>query len=189
MTTFDVIGLAFPGVPGFPHFGHNDRVAWAITHGMADDTDVFVEREPVAVERTETILVRDAEPVTVSIARTPRGPVILGEPGGSGPVLSMMWTGIFAPDTTFDSLWPMLEARSVDELERTQAAWALPVNNLLTADVDGDIAFHLRGHVVERPIANRWVPVPANAYYSWDGLGRCRSTSSTPGATPTGGSW
>jgi len=169
---FDVIGLAFPGVPGFPHFGHNDRVAWAITHGMADDTDVFVEREPAAVERTEAIEVHGAEPVTVPIARTPRGPVILGDPaaGDGRPVLSMMWTGIFAPDTTFDSLWPMLEAGTVEELERTQAAWALPVNNLLTADVAGDISFHLRGHVVERPVANRWTPVPGNGFHAWDGL-------------------
>ena len=41
---FDAIGMGFPGVPGFPHFGHNAEVAWAITHGMCDDTDVFVER-------------------------------------------------------------------------------------------------------------------------------------------------
>ncbi len=169
---FDVIGLAFPGVPGFPHFGHSERVAWAITHGMADDTDVFVEREPVAVDRTETIEIHGADPVTVPIARTGRGPVILGDPaaGDGRPVLSMMWTGIFAPDTTFDSLWPMLEAGTVDDFERTQAAWALPVNNLLTASVDGDISFHLRGHVVERPVANRWTPVPGDGFHGWDGL-------------------
>src|SRR3712207_8236413 len=28
---FDAIGLSFPGVPGFPHFGHNRHVAWCIT--------------------------------------------------------------------------------------------------------------------------------------------------------------
>ena len=41
---FDAIGLGFPGVPGFAHFGHNESVAWCITHGMADDTDVFLAR-------------------------------------------------------------------------------------------------------------------------------------------------
>ena len=25
---FDAIGLSFPGCPSFPHFGHNERVAW-----------------------------------------------------------------------------------------------------------------------------------------------------------------
>jgi hypothetical protein len=39
---FDAIGLAFAGVPGLPHFGHNASVAWSITHGMADDQDLFV---------------------------------------------------------------------------------------------------------------------------------------------------
>ncbi|MFZ5823802.1 MAG: penicillin acylase family protein, partial [Bacillota bacterium] len=41
---FDVTGLSFPGVPGFPHFGHNERVAWCITHTGADAQDLFVER-------------------------------------------------------------------------------------------------------------------------------------------------
>ena len=33
---FDVIGLSFPGVLGFPHFGHNPWVAWCVTHTGAD---------------------------------------------------------------------------------------------------------------------------------------------------------
>ena len=41
---WDVIGLAIPGVPGFPHFGHNDKVAWCITHTSADYQDLYIER-------------------------------------------------------------------------------------------------------------------------------------------------
>ncbi len=41
---WDAIGLSFPGVPGLPHFGHNLRVAWCVTHGMADYQDLFIER-------------------------------------------------------------------------------------------------------------------------------------------------
>src|SRR5690606_29544681 len=37
---FDVIGLAFPGVPGVPHFGHTGGVAWAITNAVADNQDL-----------------------------------------------------------------------------------------------------------------------------------------------------
>jgi len=40
---FDVVGLAFPGVPGVQHFGHAGPVAWAVTNAMADDQDLFVE--------------------------------------------------------------------------------------------------------------------------------------------------
>ena len=40
---FDVIGMSFPGCPGFPHFGHNARVAWCVTHAMADYQDLYIE--------------------------------------------------------------------------------------------------------------------------------------------------
>ncbi|MCP4225099.1 MAG: penicillin acylase family protein [Actinomycetia bacterium] len=168
---FDVIGMAFPGVPGFPHFAHNASVAWCITHGMADDTDVFVERGAITAERMETIDVFGAEPVEVACATTERGPVVLGSLDGDGPVLSMAWTGLHGPDTTFNCLRPMLEAGSVTELEASVEPWVIPVNNLLTADVDGTISFRLRGRVVERPTANRWIPVPGDDEHAWTGLG------------------
>lgn len=40
---FDVLGLAFPGVPGVQHFAHAGRVAWAVTNAMADYQDLVVE--------------------------------------------------------------------------------------------------------------------------------------------------
>ena len=40
----DVVGLAFPGVPGVQHFGHTGHVAWAVTNAMADYQDVSVVR-------------------------------------------------------------------------------------------------------------------------------------------------
>ena len=41
---FDVIGLSFPGVPAFPHFGHNPHVCWSVTHTAADYQDLYIER-------------------------------------------------------------------------------------------------------------------------------------------------
>lgn len=41
---FDVIGLAFPGVPGVAHFGHTGHAAWGVTNAMAHSVDVFRER-------------------------------------------------------------------------------------------------------------------------------------------------
>lgn len=38
--SFDVVGLAFVGVPGVPHFAHAGEVAWAITNGAADYQEV-----------------------------------------------------------------------------------------------------------------------------------------------------
>ncbi|MEM9467502.1 MAG: penicillin acylase family protein [Actinomycetota bacterium] len=168
--TFDVIGLSFPGVPGFAHFGHNADVAWCITHAMADDTDVFVESPDAVVDRrTETVIVRDAEPVRVTTGATPRGPYVLGDLDGGGAVLSLDWTGLTA-DSTFECLAPMLTARSCDELEGAVRQWVIPANSLLTADTGGNISFKVRGRIIERPPANRWTPVPGDDTHGWDGL-------------------
>jgi len=168
--SFDVIGLSFPGVPGFPHFGHSADVAWCITHGMADDTDVFIETGTHAVERTETIQVRGSDSVEISCASTPRGPIVLGDPTSGEPKLAVQWTAWHGPDTTFDALWPMLIAADVDTFEASLRPWVIPVNNVLSADTQGNISFQLRGRVVERPAANRWTPVPGDDAHTWSGI-------------------
>src|SRR5579883_683133 len=101
---FDVIGATFPGTPGFPHFGHNGRVVWNITHGMADTQDLYIEefdgegrcRTPDGWQpcehRRETITVRGGEPETIDLWRTQHGPVVHGDPA-SGHAIALRWTG------------------------------------------------------------------------------------------------
>jgi len=164
---FDAIGLGFPGVPGLPHFGHNGSVAWCITHGMADDTDVFVEPSSgLTNRRTETIGVLGGPPIDVELADSPSGPVVLGDLD-SDVVLAAMWTGIWGRDSTLECLEPMLTANSCDELETAVTDWVIPVNSLLTADVGGNISFRVRGRVVSRPIPNRWTPVGGSEVSRW----------------------
>ncbi len=168
---FNAIGLAFPGVPGFPHFGHNDEVAWCITHGMADDTDLFVETEDLEnIDwKTEPLSIRGGGDFDVYCGSTERGPVVIGDPA-ENVALSIAWTGIMGQDTTFDSLVPMLKASSCDELEAAVQPWVIPVNNMLSADRQGHISFKIRGRVLERPTANRWAPVAADEAGSWTKL-------------------
>lgn len=166
---FDVMGLSFPGVPGFPHFGHNADVAWCITHGAADDTDVFVEEvDDIVGRRIETISVRNGEPVEIVVGASARGPYILGDLGRSH-ALCVAWTGLHA-DSTFECLEPMLLADGCDALEESVRDWVVPVNNLLTSDTAGNISFKIRGRVLERAPANRWTPVSGSDASSWDGL-------------------
>ncbi len=179
---FDAIGLAFPGVPGFPHFGHNALVAWCITHGAADDTDVFIERfdeqlqpvdasEPHIDWRREELVVAGGAPdgaprVEVWCGSTPRGPVALGDPA-DGVALAVTWTGLWGRDTTFEALRPMLSAASAAELNEAMRLWVVPVNNLLCADVGGHISYQTRGRLVDREPVTRWVPVPGEPRYEW----------------------
>ena len=78
---FDAVGLAFVGVPGFPHFGHTAGVAWCVTNAYGDYQDLYVERlDGSPPSRTEVITVRDAEPVMIDCYETTHGPVLFGDP-------------------------------------------------------------------------------------------------------------
>jgi penicillin amidase len=174
---FDAIGLSFPGVPGFPHFGHNRAVAWCVTHTVADYQDLFVERfdprDPrryryrdewrLAETARETIHVRGGAPVELDVTVTHHGPILLGDPG-TGPAVALRYTATAEPNRTFDALLPMLRAGSADELEAAMRTWVDPVNNFVFADVHGAIGYRTRGQVPIRAAANAWLPVPG-----WDG--------------------
>jgi penicillin amidase len=181
---FDVTGATFPGLPGFPHFGRNKSVAWAITHGDADTQDLYLERFEGnryrtpdgwarAQVRQERINVRGGSPVTVQAWATRHGPVVHGQPE-NGWGLALTWTGTRRPNRGFDCLLPMLSAASVAELARTQDGWVEPVNNLVCADVHGDVAYQCRGELpVRSSDAGRRLPVPG-----WDD--GCEWTGTVP---------
>ncbi len=180
---FDAIGLAIPGVPGLPHFGHNDRVAWCITHAFLDDQDLYVERfrpsdPPLylvddewrpAEQRIEQIKVRDRDTIDVTITRTRHGGIIAGDPA-CGAAIAMRWTSTCEPNPGLTTLLPMLRAHTVDELRNAMREWVEPGNNLLAADRDGHIGYLLRGRVPRRPRINGWLPVPGwKTDHDWRG--------------------
>ena len=180
---FDAIGLSFAGVPGYTHFGHNRSVAWCVTHAFADTQDFFVERfragPPLRYEhgaewleadvRRETVTVRGGPDVEVEVVATRHGPVVVGDPRqGSG--LALRFTALAEPDSGFESVLPMLRAGTVAELDESMRAWVDPCNNVVTADVDGNIAYLTRGRVPVRSMANAWLPVPGwTGAHEWSG--------------------
>ncbi len=172
---FSVSGATFPGLPGFPHFGFNGAVAWAITHGDADTQDLYIERfdgasyltedgwRPASV-RTERISVRGAGDTQTSVWETRHGPVVHGDPL-SGMALALKYTATYRPDRGLECMLPMLTAASVDSLVAAQEGWVDPVNNLICADAGGRIAYQCRGELPVRSApGHRRLPVPG-----WDG--------------------
>jgi penicillin amidase len=173
---FDAIGFSMAGVPGIFHFGHNADVAWCVTHAMADQQDLYVERfddagryefrgdslEPS--RRRETIAVRGGDDVEIDIVVTRHGPVVFGDD------IAFKWTGTDGVNTTLNCLLPMLRAKTVDELDETMRQWIDPCNNFVMADKAGNIAYLHRGRVPNRPRANGFTPVPGwTGTYEWDG--------------------
>ena len=181
---FDVTGATFPGLPGFPHFGFNGSVAWAITHGDADTQDLYLERFSgtryltpdgwaEADVRHERIEVHGGSPVTVPAWSTRHGPVVHGNPD-AGLALVLKWTGTHRPNRGFECLLPMLTARTAADLAGAQDSWVDPVNNLVCADTHGQIAYQCRGELpVRSSDAGRRLPIPG-----WDDT--CEWTGTVP---------
>ncbi|MBI2936372.1 MAG: penicillin acylase family protein [Chloroflexi bacterium] len=181
---FDVIGFSFPGCPGFSHFGHNAHVAWGATHGGADYQDLYIERfnkqTPPLYEfkgqwrraevRRETIQVRGGQPVPLDVTVTHHGPIIGGDPS-KGYGIAFRYTATAEPDTGFDSLFRMLMATSIEELDESMRAWVDPGHNFVFADVHGNIGYLNRVKLPIRPMANAWVPVPGwTGEHEWQGF-------------------
>jgi len=184
---FDVVGLSFAGLPGFPHFGHNENVAWSVTHTWADYQDLFIERFklddpsrylyrdqwlPAQVHR-ETIKVKDGESRNIDSWVTQHGPVISGDPA-KGTGLAFKYTATEGPESGAaawtDILLTMLRAGDSHQLVASMKDWVDPCNNFLFADVQGNAGYLCRGRIPIRSMANAWLPVPGwTGDHEWDG--------------------
>lgn len=181
---FDVVGFAFAGVPGTPHFAHAGTVAWGITNGMADYQDLYVERlaragagvfaetatgRRPAETATERILVRDGDPVEIEVITTGNGAVVFGGPDAPFAV-SLRTPMLTDPGTTFDAALDLLFARETADVERALTRWVEPVNRIVVADTAGRLTHHVTGKFPRRAPENYWLPVPGwDERYQWRG--------------------
>ncbi|MDN3295078.1 penicillin acylase family protein [Streptomyces ficellus] len=170
---YDVVGLAVPGVPGLAHFGHTGTVAWAITNAMADYQDLYREQlrrhegrtqalgpdgwAPARVH-TETIAVKGAEPVTVEVIETERGPVVID---GDEGAISLRYPPRVTGELGFAALPALLAARTVADVDAAVDRWVEPVNVVQAADTEGGTLHRVAGHVPLRHRDNRLRVVPA----------------------------
>ena len=191
---FDVIGLSFPGVPAFPHFGHNPWVCWCVTHTAADYQDLYIEQlrdgeRPQYLYKgewrdaevyDETVRSSSGREESVRVVVTGHGPIISGGPEeGSG--LSLKYTATTPPSVSRHDgedpgetwpaiLWKMLHARNAEELVESQRGWVDPCNNFVFADVDGNYGYFCRGRIPVRSRVNGWLPVPGwTGEHEWQG--------------------
>lgn len=164
---YDVVGLAFPGVPGIQHFGHAGEVAWGVTNAVAHVDEVVeervVSREPFVVEGPQgaepvdvverRLVVRGADPETVRCIETRRGTVLVEDP----TCLAVRQAPRVRGDLGFSAFRPLLRARSAADVLGALERWVGPVNRVLAADRDEV----LRGTVGRWPAVprdERWLP-------------------------------
>ncbi|MFC8599172.1 penicillin acylase family protein [Isoptericola sp. NPDC057191] len=163
----DVLGLAFPGVPGVLHLGHAETpqgaVGWGITNAMAHHVELCAEGDDaptvaaqVVASGTETVPVRGGDPVDVPWAETPRGPLVTDRHSLRWPVRVTADAGVAA--------WRALQrARTARDVAAAFAGWVDPVNRVLAADSTGEVLSLTAGRVPVVPPSGRVVPTPARA--------------------------
>jgi penicillin amidase len=182
----NVTGVTFPGLPGVVA-GHNGHVAWGFTNGFPDVQDLYLERLRTSDDgelqyeyqnawlpadvRHETIRVRGRAPVSLQVVSTRHGPIINElAPALSGEVsIALRWTSL-EPETMVHALFSLNRAKNVLEVRQALRHWTAPVQNVVYADVDGNIGYTFAGKVPIRANGDGRVPVPGwTGEYEWIG--------------------
>src|SRR4051812_30014934 len=184
----EIAGGTAPGVP-LVLIGHNDRIAWGFTTTASDVADLFIEKldpndpgryltpegsAPFEI-RKETIAVRDAAPIALTIRSTRHGPVLsdvlpAGAVGG-GYVLALAATFLTDDDPTAEALWSASRASNWNEFREAYKRFVAPQQNIVFADTSGEIGFIAPGRIPIRKNGNGWLPMPGwTGEYDWTGF-------------------
>jgi penicillin G amidase len=179
---YNVTGFTMPGVPGVV-IGHNEHIAWGYTNAFPDVQDVYVERfhesDPGKYEvngkwvdaeiREEVINVRGQKPVIESVRYTRHGPVFSDLLANDGRDLSLRWTA-YHPHNHLRSIMEVDLARGWDEFREGLRSWGFPSQNIVYADIHGNIGYAMPGKVPERRQGAGLMPVPGwHDDYEWAG--------------------
>ena len=165
--TLDVAGVTLPGMP-YVVVGHNQRIAWGFTNVGPTVTDVFIEnfnaqgayQTPSGWvppdHRTEVIRVKGKPDASVDVKITRHGPIITELVPGETRPLALRWTlydGLHIPFFDVDT------AQNWQEFRHAFSQLDAPGQNVVYADVDGNIGYQTTGKVPIRATGDGSLPV------------------------------
>jgi len=163
---FDVAGVTLPGYP-YVVVGHNQRVAWGFTNVGPTIEDVYIEnfnsdgqyQTPdgwkTPEHRQEVIHVKDKPDVTMDIILTRHGPVVTELVPGETRKLALRWT---LYDGVRNPFFAVNSAKNWDEFQRGFSQFDAPGQNVVYADVDGNIGYHTTGKIPIRASGDGSLP-------------------------------
>jgi len=163
---FDVAGVTLPGYP-YVIVGHNQRIAWGFTNLGPTVEDVYVEtfnsdgqyltpegwKQPE--HRREVIHTKEKPDVIVDVVLTRHGPIVTDMVPGEARKLALRWTlydGMRSPFFAVDS------AQKWEEFRRAFSELDAPGQNVLYADVDGNIGYQATGKIPIRAAGDGSLP-------------------------------
>ncbi|MFZ0761758.1 MAG: penicillin acylase family protein [Candidatus Sulfotelmatobacter sp.] len=174
----DVAGVTLPGMP-YVIVGHNQRIAWGFTNVGPTVTDAYIENfnaqgayqtpqgwvQPE--HRTEVIHVKGGPDVTLDVKVTRHGPIITDILPGETRQVALRWTlydGLRMPFFDVDT------AQNWEEFRKAFSQFDAPGQNVVYADVDGNIGYQATGRVPIRAEGDGSLPVSGgDDAHEWTG--------------------
>jgi len=152
--SMNTYGVTTPGTP-LPIEAFNEDVAWAFTNTGADVIDHYaLELDETRLRYRfedgwraldavpDTIRVKGQAPLVDTLYYAHWGPVVFdGE-----EAVATRWVA-HEPSRTLLALWGMNHARNLDDFEAALRQWDTPMQNIVYADVAGNIAIRSTGYL------------------------------------------
>src|SRR5579863_3134659 len=174
--SLDVAGVTLPGMP-YVIVGHNQRIAWGFTNIGPTVADAFIEnfntqgayQTPQGWQppehRIEVIHVKGKPDVSVDVRITRHGPIITATLPGEARQLALRWTlydGLHMPFFDVDA------AQNWEEFRKAFSQLDAPGQNVVYADVEGNIGYQATGHIPIRVSGDGSLPVSgADDAHEW----------------------
>lgn len=175
---FDVAGVTLPGYP-YVIVGHNRRIAWGCTNVGPTVEDAYIETFDAQGQyltpegwkspevRHEVIHVKGKPDVSLDVQITRHGPIVTELSPGETRKIALRWTlydGIRNPFFQVDS------AQNWQQFRRAFSEFDAPGQNVVYADVDGNIGYQTTGKVPIRASSDGSLPVDgSNNAHEWIG--------------------
>ncbi|MFZ3262989.1 MAG: penicillin acylase family protein [Terriglobales bacterium] len=176
---FDAAGVTLPGVP-FVVVGHNQRIGWGFTNVGPTVEDDYIEefnaqgqyKTPKgwvdAHHRQEVIHVKGKPDVTLDVVTTRHGPIITDLIPGETRKIALRWTLYDGMGLT---LFDVDSAQNWDEFRKAFSMFLAPGQNVMYADVDGNIGYQATGQVPIRAAGDGSLPVSgSDDAHEWTGF-------------------
>lgn len=180
---WNAFGAGEPSLPGIA-LGHNERIAFGFTIVGIDQGDLYVEKiDPKRPDRYlykgswrkftivhDTIKVKGATaPEQIELRYTVHGPVIY-EDATRHRAYALRWVGSEPGTAGYLAALSLMRAKNWDEFRAGLGRYKVPSENLVYADIDGNIGWQAAGLA---PIRRNWsglFPVPGDSgRYEWTG--------------------
>ena len=168
--------LSAPGFELYGHYqpinplallGHNQHFGWSLTMFQNDDMDLIAEKVNPAnanqvwyqgqwvdlQTRAETIRVKGAAPVTLTLRRSPHGPIITDafrDNFGQTPV-ALWWEFLETENPILDAFYQLDRADTLDKARLAASQIDAPGVNVVWASASGDIGWWAAAKLPRRP--------------------------------------